>query len=107
MRHGAKWRWNDSQSPRIPRNVIAEYNASHARLARAALPHEQHLLLLGLLDLGPHLNVAALIISREALAGCFWRSRHVGGGIAVRVAVPECARAEVSMEGSRCVVVWS
>ena len=98
-------RRSDSQSPGIPCNIIAEYNAPHTRLARAALPHEQHLLLLGFLDLGPHVNVTALIISRGTLAGCLWRSRHVGEGVAVQIAVSSCACAEDGVEGSRDVVI--
>lgn len=40
-----------SQSSSIARNVVAEYNASHARFAGSRFPHQQNLLLLGLLDL--------------------------------------------------------
>lgn len=85
-RKGSKKAARNSQSPRIPRNVVAEYDAPHTRLPRPALPHQQHLLLLRLLDLGLHLDRGALV---PRLAGGLWGARHVGE----RVVVPVDARA--------------
>lgn len=44
------------QSSRVAGYVVAKDYAPHARLAGARLAHEQHLLLLGLLDLAPHVR---------------------------------------------------
>ena len=42
----------NSQAAGVPGEVIAEYDAAHAGLARPALAHEQHLLFLDLFELG-------------------------------------------------------
>lgn len=49
------WQTN-SQSPRVARDIVAEDDASHARLSRPRLAHQQHLLLLGLLNLQARLG---------------------------------------------------
>lgn len=47
---------SDIQSSSVPSNIVGEYYAPHARLARATLAHEQDLLLLRLLNLAPNVG---------------------------------------------------
>lgn len=71
---------NDLQSACIASNVVTEDDASHARLARARLAHQQDLLLLRLLDLAA--DLCGRGVDGRALAGvrhCCGRCTELAG----------------------------
>lgn len=45
--------YKDVQTPSIPCDIVAKYDAPHTRLPRATLTHEKDLFLFGFLDLVP------------------------------------------------------
>ena len=89
----------DVQSPCISGYVVAEYDAPHARLAGTALPHEQDLLFLGLLDLIS--NVADRGVPRSGAVG------SVGTVSGSHTLARRCCRRSSVGHGDICLVVNS
>ena len=87
-----EWRGN-VQPPRVASNIVAKNDAAHAGLARAALAHQQHLLLLGLLDLAAHIAGAGAGVAQVPA------ERHVGHGALLVPRLVDVARSRAVVEG--------
>jgi hypothetical protein len=109
----------DGQATSISGNIVAEDDATHAGLSRTRLPHQENLLLLGLLDLvadfgrqsGWLSQVILSVGSHDAAVPEGWagrgRSGVVGSRVSRRPKAFGCVLVVLLGDWKQAVVYWS